>query len=165
MSAYSIHFFVGLSLSVLVVLVFFLFSRKEWKCAIAVPVIFFVLFYNYDYSLLPGASPMFICYVGAVYSSLLVLFFASVEKADLQRKNFNCVLFKVFLLGLIQFVCVFICQCFPWAIDTFPLSNVDTVLFTVFAGENEGAEEFVWSSFFKRVPLYALSYFVVLLAA
>lgn len=164
MSAYSKHFVICLSLSIIVTYVILFLRSQKKSFALVVPVIFFIFFYNYDYSLLPGVPPILICYAGAVYSSLLVLFFASIEETCLQRIKINCVLFKVFLFAFVQFVCIFICQCFPWAIDTFPLSNVDTVLFTVFAGENEGAEEFVWSSFFKRVPLYAVLYFAVLLA-
>ena len=164
MSAYSIHFIISLSLSLLATLVFLIFSKKKWTFAFAVPVIFFILFYNYDYSLLPGITPYLICYTGALYSCFLVLFLASGKKNVLPRENSKHVLLKIYLLFLAQAVCVFICQCFPWAIDTFPLSNADAVLFTVFAGENEGAEEFVWSSFFKQVPLYAASSFIVIQA-
>lgn len=164
MSLYSIHFIIGLLLSLLATITVLFFSKKKLGLALAAPGIYFVLFYNYDYSLLPGVSPFLICYAGALYSCLLVLFLASAQKCVLQGENLKFVTFKIFLLVLAQLVCIFICLCFPWAIDTFPLSNADAVLFTIFAGENEGAEEFVISSFLKRVPFNVACCFVVVLA-
>lgn len=165
MSAYSTHFLIGASLSFGVTLFFLIYFLRKWKGAFATPVLYFILFYNYDYSLLPGITPCIICYAGALYSCALVLFLTSVERTNYQEKLQKRIRPKIILLGLVQAALVFACLCFPWAIDTFPLSNVDAVLFTVFAGENDGAEEFVWTSFFKQVPLYAAFYFVVLFAA
>jgi phosphoglycerol transferase len=47
-------------------------------------------------------------------------------------------------------------------VDTFPLSNVDAVLFTLFAGTNEGSEEFVISSFLCKVLYPSFYYFALL---
>ena len=164
MTTYSMHFIVGLSLAMMATLAL-LYSRKKLWPFLAVPVIYFVLFYNYDYSLLPGVAPLLICYAGAIFCCFWVLLTASAKKGDVVWNGCNGCCIKIFLLVLTQLVCIFVCLCFPWAIDTFPLSNADTVLFTVFAGENEGAEEFVVSSFFKRVPFYAIGAFAVVFVA
>ena len=163
MSVYSIHFIIGLLFSFFVALVILSLSKKKRRKAFAVLIIYFVLFYNYDYSLLPGITPFFICYAGALYSCLLVLFLASAKKCALHENAPKYAFPKIVFLTFIQFILIFIYLCFPWAIDTFPLSNADAVLFTVFAGENEGAEEFVISSFLKRVPVYAVGTFLVIL--
>lgn len=115
---------------------------------------------------LGGCAPIVISYLGAVYAYLLFFFFVSYKKqsvSDISSSN----VFKVkttFLFFFIQALLVVYIQVIPWAIDTFPLSNIEAVLFTLFAGTKEGAEEFVISSFLDRAVFPAIKIFTVILA-
>ena len=161
MSIYFINFLISLVLSLFLGIAYLVYSRKHVWYAILIPVVFFLLFYNYDYSLLQGCVPLIICYVGAFYSCFLICFFASAQRVLGNLPKRNILIAKIIISFLFQIACIFICLSYPWAIDTFPLSNVDAVLFTLFAGVKEGAEEFVLSSFLKRVPLYAGIVFLI----
>ena len=167
---YTFHFILSLVLATL----FSVFSSHGYKkkfLAISVtPILFFVLFYNYDYVLyLGGISPIIISYFGAAYSCFLFHFFASNENNSYvtfaSQEGVSTLCAKSFLLLFFtfctQFFLLLYIQSIPWAIDTFPLSNIEAVLFTLFAGTNEGAEEFVLSSFWSKACISAIKIFSV----
>jgi phosphoglycerol transferase len=174
MCNYTVHFVLSLFLATILSL-FFCNSKKKKVLAILItPVFFFILFYNYDYGLfIGGIAPIIISYLGAIYSSFLLNFFISQKKSfytdessndySIARNIRRCVL--LFFAFLFQAALVLYIQCIPWAIDTFPLSNIEAVLFTIFAGANEGAEEFVLSSFGNKVCVPAIKIFFVVFAS
>ncbi|MBO7550881.1 MAG: sulfatase-like hydrolase/transferase [Fibrobacter sp.] len=163
MTLYSIHFILASVLSALLSAFWRNSIKKRVAASVCAPVVFYILFYNYDFGLLDGPIPFVISYVGAFFAACLSLLITSFHNtfADsfcsyypLRKYCFSEILF-LFLLCLIFTI--------PWAIDTFPLSNVEAVLFTVFAGNNEGAEEFVLSSFINKVFYPVLWTFIVVL--
>lgn len=119
--------------------------RRFWGFVLYI-VVFYTLFYNFDEGIVGGFFPIFHIYAGAVYSCVLLLFLLSFEKGcwpAVQENRWG----KVIFFSIAQFFCILFMQVVPWAIDTFPLSNIEAILFTVFAGANDGAENFVLTSF------------------
>ena len=115
------------------------------------------------------SAALLVPYAGALYTAVLFAFFAS-YKADSgqQSPKHKSFAIRAILSCIALFLLILYSQIIPWAIDTFPLSNVEAVLFTVFAGANEGSEEFVISSFTVNVIRPALCAFacaVVLIVA
>lgn len=161
MTLYSIHFVVALLLSAALPLFGRIPLKKRLLASVCSPIILYICFYNFDYTLLGGPVPFVISYVGAIYSACLCLLLFSFNKAEFDSccsKNpfAKCVVSDIsvfFFLSLIFAI--------PWAIDTFPLSNVEAILFTIFAGDNEGAEEFVLSGFKGKVFFPVLETFIV----
>ena len=156
MYAYSINFIVALSFAVLLPAICRNPLKRRILAAICSPIILYVLFYNFDYGLMGGVFPFLIAYMGTAFAVCTSLLVVSFHRAQTYSEYFARPIMK-FLFSEI-FVCLFLFVVFssPWAIDTFPLSNVEAVLFTVFAGANEGAEEFVISSFVDKVVFPAL---------
>lgn len=152
MSVYSVHFVFALVLSAILSAIYKNSLKKRLIASACAPILLYVLFYNYDYGLMDGIIPFIISYAGAAFSVCLSLLVVSFHKT---QAEFVCISTKPLAKFLLSefLVCLFICVIYvsPWAIDTFPLSNVEAVLFTVFAGDNEGAEEFVISSFMNKV--------------
>ena len=170
MNNYTIHFILSLVLAILFSFFFCHDYKKRMLTCTASAILFYILFYNYDYvSYLGDAAPIIISYLGSLFTSILVLFFASYKKipyAGVYERHYTSKLKKniyavsaFFLLALL----VLYIQIIPWAIDTFPLSNIEAVLFTLFAGTNDGAEEFVISSFVEKAVYPAIKVFVVIL--
>ena len=98
-------------------------------------------------------------------AAFMVAFFSFsylVKKNPPHNSTYKNAIFKIILLSILQFICVLYGQLIPWAIDTFPLSNVEAVLFTLFAGTNEGAEEFVISSVLDKVIIPAIKIYCTL---
>lgn len=152
MHCYTLHFIIALSVFTVLSVFFSRTLKKKLGAFFVYPVFFYSLFYNYDYVLYLGSkSPIVIAYVGAFFSTIIFLFLSTVkvEKKSFNDSKTNVFYFVVFFL--LQYVCVAYTYAIPWAIDTFPLSNVEAVLFTLFAGTNEGSEEFVISSLVEKV--------------
>lgn len=134
--------------------------RRFWGFVLYV-VVFYVLFYNFEENIIGGFFPIFHIYAGAAYSCILLLFLLSFEKscgAAVQGNKWGKVIFYSFA----QFLCILFIQSVPWAIDTFPLSNIEAILFTVFAGANGGAENFVLTSFLDKVFFPSIGAFLIL---
>lgn len=171
MNNYTIHFILSLVLAIL--LSFFCcqgYKKRILTCS-ASALLFYILFYNYDYVLYLGdTAPIIISYLGALFSSVLVLFFASYKNVactDNGTIRYSAILkiksiFKILAAILFLSIPVLYIQTIPWAIDTFPLSNIEAVLFTLFAGSKEGAEEFVISSFLSRAVFPAVKVFAMI---
>ena len=126
---------------------------------------FFEAYYFYDffYSVLNGPWPIMMIYISALAFVLLYLFCISLKKIpEFDEKKSLAIIFLFFFA---QFLIVLIRQTIPWAIDTFPLSNVEAVLFTLFAAENGGAEGFVLESFYSKVLYNSIGIFVVFVSA
>jgi phosphoglycerol transferase len=162
MSLYSIHFFIAVILAMIVAM---LLSRS-WQqriVALVVPFIIYNLFYDFNYGIVDGFFPIVSSYVSAISVCLLFLFFLTYKLVPVQEVVTRKIILKIFLLSVLQFVCVLYSTAIPWAFDTFPLSNIEAVLFTLFAGTNEGAEEFVVSSISSKVINPSIKIFSVLL--
>lgn len=138
---------------------------RKWRVAafFVVPVLNFWLFYNIDCRWLTGLSPIIGCYAGAFFVSLFFIFLSSYKRASVWQDSVNHKNLLVVALFFCQYILFLYTQLIPWAIDTFPLSNIDAVLFTVFSGENEGAEEFVISCFVDSVLIPSLFLYVVII--
>lgn len=151
MCSYSVNFIIALVFAVLLPAICRNPLKKRFFGAICSPIILYVLFYNYDYGLMGGPFPFLISYMGtalAVCTSLLAVSFRR-EQTYLEEASHP--IMKFIVSEVFVSLSLFIVFASPWAIDTFPLSNVEAVLFTVFAGANEGAEEFVISSLVDKV--------------
>lgn len=161
MDLYSLNFVIAL---VLATVVSVLLSRtRRWRsfAAIAVPAILYMFFYNYDYSVLGGVVPCIIGYVGAVVSVFFFMLYSSHERLEIDCRSSKKLIVKIPILLFLLYFGTLVFLAIPWALDTFPLSNVDAVLFTLFAGENGGAEGFVISSLISKVVFPSICCFVV----
>ena len=169
MNSYTIHFILSLVLAILFSFFFCQGYKKRFLTCSASAILFYILFYNYDYvSYLGDTAPVIISYLGALFTSVLVLFFASYKQIPVDKRHYPIVtkVKKVvysFSASLLLVFLVLYVQTIPWAIDTFPLSNIEAVLFTLFAGSKEGAEEFVISSFIAKAVLPSIKIFAAIL--
>lgn len=155
MTSYSLHFIMALVLSAAIPLFFKNPLKKRLLAALVAPVFLYVLFYDFDYSLLNGVLPFLVSYLGAVFSSCMALLVASLHAVPLTPKSVPISRFRLILSFFVVYVCLCVVFALPWAVDMFPLSNVEAVLFAVFSGTNAGAENFVVSSFEKNVAIPA----------
>ena len=169
MDTYTINFFVASALAI--ILAVFLTRRKRLRLVALpiVPVLHYVLFYNYDSGLIGGIFPLLVPYAGALYAAAFFTLFASFDKgSEQQTPEHKPSAIRMVLSCAALFLLILYSKVIPWGIDVFPLSNVEAVLFTVFAGANEGSEEFVISSFIANVlhpALYLLACTSALLVA
>ena len=171
MENYTIHFVVSLALTTLISVLFGCGFKKKFLAFLVTPILFYILFYNYDYVLYLGnQAPILMAYSGAIYTCLLFLFAVSYKKVFFNDNVLNNSLaFRIktaiffLLIFFVQVFLVLYIQVIPWAIDTFPLSNIEAVLFTLFAGTNEGAEEFVLSSFWSKACIPAIKFLSIIL--
>lgn len=160
MDTYTINFFVASAVAA--ILAVFLTRRKRLRLVALpiVPVLHYVLFYNYDSGLIGGIFPLLIPYAGALYAAAFFTLFASFDKgSEQQTPEHKPSAIRMVLSCAALFLLILYSKVIPWGIDVFPLSNVEAVLFTVFAGANEGSEEFVISSFIANVLHPALYLF------
>ena len=165
MDTYTINFFVASALAA--ILAVFLTRRKRLRLVALpiVPVLHYVLFYNYDSGLIGGIFPLLVPYAGALYAAAFFALFASFDKvSEPQTQEHKPSAIRTVLSCIALFLLILYSQVIPWGIDVFPLSNVEAVLFTVFAGANEGSEEFVISSFIANVLHPALYLFACMSA-
>ena len=143
------------------------FFSRGWRhrifAVVVVPTAFYTLFYNFDYCIINSTSSIVMAYGGAVYICLLYLFLASFKMADVYEAVPRRVCLKTVLLFVLQYIAIIYATAIPWAIDTFPMSNIEAVLFTLFAGANEGAEEFVLSSIVDGVIFPSIKIFLVVI--
>ena len=165
MDTYSINFFVASAVAAVLATVL---TRRKRFCLTALfiaPVLHYVLFYNYDSGLVGGIFPLLVPYVGAIYSAIFFTFFLSFnpvleQRSSVQRQS----IVRMVVSSIVLFLLILYSQVIPWGIDTFPLSNVEVILFTVFAGGTEGSEEFVISSFISDALRPAFCLFACLVA-
>ncbi|WP_298767405.1 LTA synthase family protein [uncultured Fibrobacter sp.] len=161
MDSYTINFFVASAFAAILAVFLTRHRRFHLVALPVVPVLHFILFYNFDSGLLVGIFPLLVPYAGAIYAAVFFAFFVSFNKeAELRVPERKPSVVRIVLSCVALFLLILYSQVIPWGIDTFPLSNVEAVLFTVFAGANEGSEEFVISSFMANVMQPALHLFV-----
>lgn len=162
MDTYTLSFVIAFVSGLLPTVLFCKSSHRRFWGFILYVVVFYTLFYNFDEGVVGGFFPIFHIYAGAAYSCVLLLFLLSFEKGCLgvvQGRRWG----KVIFFSIAQFLCILFTRVVPWAIDTFPLSNIEAILFTVFAGANEGAENFVLTSFIDKAFFPSIRVFVLLL--
>ena len=163
MTSYSVHFIAALVLSAAIPLFFRNPLKKRLIAFLLAPVILYLLFYNYDYGLLDGPVPVLISYLGAFFSSLLALLAVSLRTVPIGSEFASVSKIRLILSFFFVYVCLCVVFALPWAVDIFPLSNVEAILFTIFSGSNAGAENFVVSSLVQKVVLPASGTFVFIL--
>ena len=164
MNFYNINFIIAIGIATLASSCFCNTIRKKILAILVVPTIQYIFFYNYDYGLLKGISPILTAYAGSVVSCLFFFIILSSSTPSTPYKTVNTSFLKTLSLFIFQFIELTIFLAIPWALDTFPFSNTEAVLFTLFAGTNEGAEEFVISSFIKKVLCPSIiSFFAIIL--
>ena len=161
MTSYSIHFIVTLVLSAAIPLFFRNPLKKRLIAFLLAPVIQYLLFYNFDYGLLGGPVPFLISYLGAVFSSCIALLAVSLRTVQADSQSVSGI--RLVLSFALVYVCLCVVFALPWAVDIFPLSNVEAILFTIFSGTNAGAGNFVVSSLVQKVVLPALGTFTFIL--
>lgn len=156
MNDYTLHFIIAFAFAFILLAVFCHSWKKRILGTFVSSVFFYCLFYDYDYILYLGeTAPIIIAYLGAFFSCSLYLFFSNYKVAlSFPQRNELKIIIPILLLG-VQGILLLYSFVIPWAIDTFPLSNVEAVLFTLFAGTKEGAEEFVLSSFITKALMPA----------
>lgn len=166
MNNYTLHFIIAFAFAIILPIVFCHSWKKRFLGTFVSSVFFYCLFYDYDYILYLGeTAPIIIAYLGAFFSCSLYLFFSNykVAQSSPQRKELKIIV-PILLLG-VQGILLLYSFVIPWAIDSFPLSNVEAVLFTLFAGTKEGAEEFILSSFITKVLTPACIAIAIFIAA
>lgn len=127
-------------------------NKKRLISIVIIPIFFFSFFYNYNFGLLNNIFPVLVSWLGAFYTCIAFLFFSSFQQTPVNLENDKISILKIALFFVLEYIGLIIAFAVPWAIDTFPLSNVEAVLFTLYA-KKEGAENFVLSNF-KAVVLY-----------
>lgn len=164
MTSYSVHFIVAQVLSAAIPLFFRNSLKKRLIAFLLAPVILYLLFYNFDYGLLGGLVPFLISYLGAFFSSCMALLAISLRTVPIDSECVPVSRIRFVLSFAFVYVCLCIVFSLPWAVDIFPLSNVEAILFTIFSGTNAGAENFVVSSLVQKVVLPASGTFAFILA-
>ena len=163
MTSYSAHFIAALVLSAAIPLFFRNPLKKRLIALLLAPVILYLLFYNFDYGLLGGPVPVLISYLGAVFSSCMALLVVSLRTVSIGSESTPVSRIRLILSFIFVYVCLCVVFALPWAVDIFPLSNVEAILFTIFSGANAGAENFVVSSLVQKVLLPASGTFALIL--
>lgn len=163
MYSYSLHFIIAMLLATIVAVLFSRTRRLRLVALCAIPISFYTLFYNFNYGIVKGISPVMESYAGCVYICVLFFFLLSIQKSTPYDYNYKKIVLKIILAFVLQSVGALYAMLIPWAIDTFPLSNVEAVLFTLFAGTNEGAEEFVISSLLGQAIYPAIQVLCILM--
>lgn len=161
MHSYSLHFIIAISLATMLACFFSHSQRMRLISIGAVPILSYILFYNYNYGIINSVFPIIESYVGATYVCLLFLSLSSIREVSFSSPALNKILPKIGLLFFLEYLCILYVTVIPWAIDTFPLSNVEAVLFTLFAGVNDGAEEFVTVSLVHNALVPSIQIFLV----
>lgn len=164
MHPFSLHFIIATALATAAATFFSKGWRRRLFAFVVVPGAFYTFFYNFNYCIINSTSAIVMSYGGAVYTCLSFLFLASFKTTGVCESAEKKLYLKTTLLFVLQFLAVLYAVAIPWAIDTFPMSNVEAVLFTVFAGANEGAEEFVISSIASGVIIPAIKLFSIIVA-
>ena len=162
MDSYTLSFAIGFVAGLIPTIIFCKNARRRFFAFVLYVVVFYTFFYDFNEGVLGGFFPIFHIYAGAVYTCLLLVFLLSFEMIE-QTPNAKNGWKSNILFCTVQFVSVLFTQVVPWAIDTFPLSNIDAILFTIFARANEGAENFVLESFIDKALVPALWIYGVLL--
>lgn len=161
MQLYSIHFIIATVISITITVTILKSWRHRFVSFFIIPIAFYCLFYNFNYGIIESIFPIVLSYVGAIYTSFLFLLLISHRKIGLRVIVFHNVYVKIVLLFVLQFICILYTSIIPWAFNTFPLSNIEAVLFTLFAGTNNGAEEFVISSIADKIIYPSIKFFTV----
>lgn len=161
MDAYTLSFVIAFVVGLVPTIIFCKNAHRRFFAFVLYIFLFYIFFYDFNEGVLGGFFPIFHVFAGAAYTCLLLIFLLSLEKESVPQapvKNRG----KILFFSIAQFFCVLFTQVVPWGVDTFPLSNIDAILFTVFAGANEGAENFVLESFIDKALLPAGKIFALL---
>ena len=162
MTSYNLHFVIALSLATIFAVVSVQSRSIRVFSFAAIPISFYLLFYNYNYNYLAGIFPVIESYIGSTFVFFVYYFFSTVKKTGHRNFVSQKIALKSILLYIFQLTLVAYVFLIPWAIDTFPLSNIEAVLFTILAGTNDGAENFVVSSLLVGVLVPAVLFFLVI---
>ena len=132
MDLYSLNFVIALVLATVVSVLLSRTRRRRVFAVLVVPTVLYICFYNYDYSVLGGVVPCVIGYVGAVVSVFFFVLYSSYERIKVDCRVSKKLIVKIPILLFLLYFGALVFLAIPWALDTFPLSNVDAVLFTLY---------------------------------
>lgn len=163
MDLYTTNFIIALLVAVAIAVTRMKSIRWRIAALFVIPLLDFAFFFNLDYRWLTGIFPIVGCYLGAVFVLLFFFLLSSCRKISVQTSLVKHEKLRLIVLFVCQYFLFLYVLLIPWAIDTFPLSNVDAVLFTVFSGENEGAEEFVLSNFVDSALIPSIQSYAILI--
>ena len=162
MVPYNIHFIIAIILLLLEMMVCCKSKRMRLVSLFLVPILFYCLFYDFNVGALGGTWPIIRTYIAVPLFGFVYLLLTSIRESDEEpTKQFR--LWKVALLLFFQGVVIlFVCS-ISWAMKTFPFANTDAVLFTLFVGENNGAEGFVVESFIREALNPSIMFFIIII--
>lgn len=151
MDRYTLFFLITILLPDIVLLVLKNRFKSIWLIVgmIFVPLFSYIIFYNFDYNLIANKYIYLIGFLGAFVTLYLFLFFTSYKESSEPVKIKHPIL-KTILFFIVQIFSLTFILALPWTLDTFPLSNTDAILFTLFAPA-EGADKFVIQTFINKV--------------
>jgi len=164
MSNYLIHFILSLFFAESLL---FLFRHRLSPLYLTlglliVPATSYALFYNFNLGLIQSNLVYAIGYAGALWAVFSFFLLTSFHR-DHIHDNQKFVIIKEIILLFIQCILIVLFFIVPWAIDTFPLSNPEAVLFTLFSPIT-GANNFIVDTFKEKVITSSLTTFFSLLA-
>lgn len=151
MDRYTPFFLIAILLPDIVLLVLKNRFKSIWLIVgmIFVPLFSYIIFYNFDYNLIANKYIYLIGFLGAFVTLYLFLFLTSYKESSEPVKIKHPIL-KTILFFIVQIFSLTFILALPWTLDTFPLSNTDAILFTLFAPA-EGADKFVIQTFINKV--------------
>jgi len=164
MTTYTINFLISL----LIIFVVFFFYRKKissfaFKCGIiVVPALTYRFFYNENFATIPSWFIDTISYFGGFWIALFYISLVSFkQQKNTCKKEHSCI--KIALIFLLQALSFLLCILVPWAVQVFPLSSPEAVLFSLFMPV-EGAEGFVIETLKEKVLAYGIISFTAIIS-
>lgn len=128
-----------------------------------VPAVAYNFFFNFNLELIQNAFVYVIGYVGCFWTLFCYLLVCSFKRVN-PDGGAKVSVAKMVAFFALQLVLSAVFWAIPWAVDTFPLSNTDAVLFTLFA-PMEGADNFILQSLITEVFIPASLTFGAMLVA
>lgn len=161
MNRYSLLFIIAVLLADITLIIFKRRVKRNWFLVglIAVPLMSYVIFYNYDYSLIESGFIYLISFLGVLATTYLFFFLVSYKEST-QPVVVSRPVIKAILFFLVQGASLAFILSIPWALSTFPLSNTEAILFTFFAPA-EGAFAFVFKTFVDKVLYGNIALFII----
>lgn len=151
MSNYNLHFLLSILIAEMVLFALRKNVKKKHLILglLVIPFFSYSVFYNVNLGLVQSRLVYLVAYVGSIWCSIFYTCLVSFCQYSLKFEPKKNVL-KTSILLLLQAILLIILFLIPWAVDTFPLSNTDAVLFTFFA-PIDGSGEFVIKTLVNRV--------------
>lgn len=157
------HFFTAIVIADILLIIFRRrMSKTTFVAGLAlIPFVTFVAFYDDRMIAFNSWSIYLVGYCGSLWTLFTFLNFCTLQSNIFRHKK-NFALPKCILLTLIQYPLLCLMMVAPWALDTFPLTNGEAVIFTLFVSPNDGAYDFVIDTLKNNVIIKGLIVWVIL---